>query len=202
MEPDDSQTAGGKPLAPNPRTNTAAPNPSIGVTAAVPRHATRALMARGRTGGRWFYLVAGLSAVNWVLLHRGANLHFVVGLGVTLIADNIARAATLRVPASAGAIQAYVLLFNAALVLLFASIGWLSRRRSLIAYGIGITVYLWDALILLHFRDAMGVAFHGLALFFMIRGFIAFHRLSLGASTRVPASRARRPACAVPRNRR
>ena len=146
--------------------------------------------------------MAGLSAVNWVLLHRGVNLHFVVGLGITLIADNIARAATLRRRPPRGRFKLMFSCSMQRLILLFASIGWLARRRSLIAYGIGITVYLWDALILLHFRDAMGIAFHGLALFFMIRGFIAFHRLSLGASTRVPAGRARRPACAVPRNRR
>ena len=84
---------------------------------------------RGLLGAHWFYWVAGLSVVNWIILHQGGGLRFVVGLGITVIADNAARAATLRAPANAAAIHGFVLLLNVSLVLLFALIGWLSRRR-------------------------------------------------------------------------
>jgi hypothetical protein len=76
-------------------------------------------------------------------------LRFVVGLGSTVIVDNTARAATLRAPANAAAIRGSVLLLNASLVLLFALIGWLSRRRLLITYGFGMILYFLDGLILL-----------------------------------------------------
>jgi hypothetical protein len=148
------------------------------------------------------YWVAGLSVVNWIILHQGGGLRFVVGLGITVIADNAARAATLRAPAHAAAIHGFVLLLNVSLVLLFAVIGWLSRRRLLIANGFGMILYFLDGLILLLFRDAWGIAFHGFALFFMLRGFVAFYRLSLLVGTPTSAGRARRPAYAVPRNRR
>ncbi len=58
-----------------------------------------------------------------------------------------------------------MLLLNVSLVLLFALIGWLSRLCLLIAYGFGMILYFLDGLILLLFRDAWGIAFHGFALF-------------------------------------
>jgi hypothetical protein len=54
------------------------------------------LTVRGLVDARWFHWVAGLSDLNWVILHQGGSLRFVVGLGITVIADNTARAATLR----------------------------------------------------------------------------------------------------------
>jgi hypothetical protein len=46
-----------------------------------------ALQAAGRRGTNWFYWVAGLSLLNSLLMHVGAQIHFLVGLGVSLLAD-------------------------------------------------------------------------------------------------------------------
>jgi len=55
--------------------------------------------------------------------------------------------------------------------------GWLSARRYLALFGVGMALYLVDGLIFLLFQDWLSVAFHGYALFCMWSGFQAFRKL-------------------------
>lgn len=110
-------------------------------------------------GAKWFWWIAGLSLVNTVLIHSGSDTSFVVGLGFTLMADALFQS----VKAIAFAIDAVALGF-------FFLMGYLSLRGHFWAFIVGAVVYAGDALIYLYFQDFMSVAFHGLALFYIVKG--------------------------------
>ena len=123
-----------------------------------------------QTGGKWFWWVAGLSLVNSVVALSGGQVHFVVGLGVTLIADSIAQEASRQNPDIAGVATAIALVWALLVSAMVFVTGWLVRKRYLAAFVIGMGLYALDGLIFLLFQDWMSVAFHGLALFFMGKG--------------------------------
>ncbi|HPM80992.1 MAG TPA: hypothetical protein PLF81_09845, partial [Candidatus Anammoximicrobium sp.] len=79
--------------SPNHPTDAESPEPEV--VAADPLDALRAqlaqLHARGTSGAGWFYWIAALSLVNSIILLSGGDRHFVVGLGVTLVADVVAK---------------------------------------------------------------------------------------------------------------
>jgi hypothetical protein len=143
-------------------------------------HAAREqLLRQGQSGADWFYWIAGLSLVNTAIVHFGGNVHFVVGLGITEAADAIAHALADRASDSqkllitAGAVG-----FSVLCSLIACLVGWLSRRRMLVIYGLGMFVYLLDGLLYVAAQDWLSVAFHGFALFCMWGGFTAFRQLS------------------------
>lgn len=113
-------------------------------------------------GAKWFWWIAGLSLVNTVLIHSGSDTSFVVGLGFTLMADAVFQS----VKAIAFAIDAVALGF-------FFLMGFMSLRGHFWAFIVGAVVYAGDALIYLYFQDFMSVAFHGLALFYIVKGAVA-----------------------------
>lgn len=123
----------------------------------------RAEIAKSRpeigSGASWFWWIAGLSIVNSVMVHSGGDTNFVIGLGFTLLADNI--------------FKEYIAVAIAIDVVALATIagfGFLARKGHLWAFVTGIVLYSLDAVIYLLVQDWMSVAFHGLALFYMIRG--------------------------------
>ena len=111
---------------------------------------------------RWFWWIAGLSLVNTLLIHSDSNTSFVIGLGFTMITDVLFKS----VPAVAFAIDAVALGF-------FFLMGFFALRGHVWAFILGAIVYIGDALIYLRFQDFMPLAFHGLALFYIIKGAIA-----------------------------
>ncbi|MFT3870533.1 MAG: hypothetical protein QM715_18950 [Nibricoccus sp.] len=126
-------------------------------------------------GAKWFWWIAGLSLVNTVLIHSGSDTSFVVGLGLTLMADALFQS----VKAIAFAIDAVALGF-------FFLMGLLSLRGHFWAFIVGAVVYAGDALIYLYFGDFMSVAFHGLALFYIVKGAIGL-RTALQEAQLAPA---------------
>ena len=110
-------------------------------------------------GARWFWWITALSLVNTVMIHTGADLNFVIGLGFTLLAD-----ATFRNhQVIAFAIDAIALGF-------VFGLGWFAAKGHLWAFVTGAVLYTLDALIYVIYQDWMSVGFHGLALFYIIRG--------------------------------
>jgi len=139
-------------------------------------------LARLRSGARWFYWVAGLSLVNTAAAFAGGHIHFMVGLGITQVVDAVARKA-----GAAATLPALVIDVMTAGV--FLAIGLWSSRCNQFAFGIGMLLYAADGALLLVAHDGLSVAFHGLALFFMYRGFAAAQQLrSLAELGRVRAS--------------
>jgi len=127
-------------------------------------------LARLRSGARWFYWVAGLSLVNTAAAFAGGHIHFMVGLGITQVVDAVARKA-----GAAATLPALVI--DVMIAGVFLAIGLWSSRCNQFAFGIGMLLYAADGALLLVAHDGMSVAFHGLALFFMYRGFAAARQL-------------------------
>ncbi len=165
--------------APDHPADAAAPEPEV--VAADPLDALRAqlaqLHARGTSGAGWFYWIAVLSLVNSAMLLGGGNRHFVVGLGVTLVADSIATAVADEEPKAATVAKGIAIafdLFVAAIVCLF---GWLSRRPILPIFAIGMILYLLDGLIYVLVGDWLSVGFHAFVLLGMWNGFTAYREM-------------------------
>lgn len=137
-----------------------------------------ALQQAGNAGANWFFWIAGLSLVNTAMAHGGADRHFIVGLAITAVVDAIAQeigkqqadAATLAMGIAVG-----FSVCVAAVVVLF---GWLSRRRLIWLFAVGMALYLLDGLLYLLLGDILSAAFHGYALYCMYRGFAAFRQMA------------------------
>ncbi len=112
-----------------------------------------------RSAARWFWWIAGLSLVNVALFYADAGISFMVGLGITALSDAIFA----NVKPIAFCIDAIALGF-------FFVIGQQAQRGKLWAFYAGSAVYTLDALIMLAAQEWKSLAFHGLALFFIVRG--------------------------------
>lgn len=111
------------------------------------------------SAARWFWWIAGLSLVNSVLFHSGSDLNFVIGLGLTTVADALfADQLVIAV-----AITAVILGF-------YFFMGFKAQQGQLWAFYIGLAVYALDALIFVPFQDWMPIGFHALAIFFIFKG--------------------------------
>ncbi|MBI5381251.1 MAG: hypothetical protein HZA31_05065 [Opitutae bacterium] len=110
------------------------------------------------SGAQWFWWIVGLSCVNTLVQHSGGSVNFVIGLGFTQVADAIFREAK----PIAFAIDALALGF-------FFAMGWYATKGRQWAFITGLVFYSLDALIYVAVQDWMSAAFHGLALYFIIR---------------------------------
>lgn len=137
-----------------------------------------ALHQRGMSGGGWFYWVAALSLVNSVIFLSGGDTHFVIGLGVTLMADGIAAALADQAPEMATTFKGIAFVFDLIVAGVLCLIGWLSRKAILAVFAIGMVLYALDGLIFLLFEDWMSIGFHVFALVCMWGGFSAFRQLN------------------------
>jgi hypothetical protein len=115
-----------------------------------------------RSGARWFWWIAGLSVVNIVLFQTKSNASFVLGLGITALSD-----------AAFANDKLTGFVIDAAAVGFFVLMGLQAARGKLWAFYVGLAVYALDALIYLNYQDWMPVAFHALAIFFIVRGAMA-----------------------------
>jgi hypothetical protein len=114
------------------------------------------------SGARWFWWIAGLSAVNVACDLAHANVNFVLGLAFTLLAHG-AFAANIGV----------ALVIDALFIGGFWFIGQQAQKGRTWAFAIGVAVYLLDGLIYLKYQDWLPVAFHALALFYIGRAFMS-----------------------------
>lgn len=156
-----------------PPVETAEPNPMHQVAAAA-----LALKSHGDSGANWFFWVAGLSLVNTIIAHSGGDRHFIVGLSFTAIVDAIAQEIGKQEPGAATAATLIAIGFSCFVTLVAALFGWMSRKRWLVAFGIGMAIYVVDGLLYLLLGDIMSAAFHGYCLWSMLSGFNAYRKLS------------------------
>jgi hypothetical protein len=129
------------------------------------------LQSRMRAGAGWLMAVAIFSVLNPVLLMFDAKLHFIVGLGITQIADGVS-----KVGGTAGGLAGVVItLIAAGVFLLF----WkFAREGQPWAFLIGMILYGLDGLIFLGFGRWLDLAFHALAIFNMYKGLEALNALT------------------------
>ncbi|MEI8018828.1 MAG: hypothetical protein WCH39_11565 [Schlesneria sp.] len=150
--------------------------------------AMEALKAAGNNGASWFFWIAGLSLVNTVIAHAGGESHFIVGLAITAIVDAIASGIGKQNPEAATPLMMVAIGFSVFVAVICLIFGWLSRKRLLWIFGIGMFLYLLDGLLYLLIGDYLSAAFHGYALYSMITGFNAFRQLNKLESALVNAT--------------
>jgi hypothetical protein len=136
----------------------------------------RPLFERGRNGAGWFYWVAGLSAVNSIIALSGGNHGFALGLGVTLISDSAAVAGANQ--GLGWQVTAFAAAFDAIVLGMVVLCGWLSQKRILPIFALGMGLYFLDGRFFLLIMDVMSIAIHGFALWGMISGFNAYRKLN------------------------
>lgn len=136
-----------------------------------------ALRQLGRTGANWYFWVAGLSLVNSAIMLSGGNTHFVIGLGITFMADIMANVIGQQHPEHAQMLKLGVLGFDLIVAAVVVGFALLSRKRFLFIFGLGMVLYLLDGLIFVWIQDWMSVAFHAYALYGLWGGVNAFRQL-------------------------
>lgn len=129
------------------------------------------LERRLKGSANWFYWIAGLSLVNWIISTFNLGGVFVLGLGVTQLLDGIARSLITELGSDYATVLT-VISFVATLALsgLYAIFGYFGGKRANWAFFIGIAFYILDALLFVWVQDWMPIIFHGLALVYLFRG--------------------------------
>jgi len=122
--------------------------------------------AQARAGAKWFYWIAGLSMINSLVVLRGGNLHFVVGLGITSVVDGLAK----RV-GDAGPVLDLVI--SGSMATIFVLIGRFAVKTRKWAFVSGMALYATDGLLLLTARNYLAVGVHVFALYAIYRGYRA-----------------------------
>ncbi len=137
-----------------------------------------ACLQAGNAGANWFYWIGGLSLVNTAMAHGGSDRHFIIGLSVTAVVDAIAQQIGKEHPQAASLAIGLAIGFSVCTVVVVILFGWLSRKRLLWAFGIGMGLYLLDGLAYLFLGDFLSAGFHAYALFSMSRGFTAYRQMT------------------------
>ena len=123
-----------------------------------------------RNGALWFYWIAGLSCVNSLAALVEQSWRFILGLGITQLADSLA--------ARSGHGHAAVAVVDAMVIGGFALIGRYALRGHVWAFVAGGIFYALDGLLFLVERDWVAVGFHVFVLVMIARGFDAARRLA------------------------
>jgi hypothetical protein len=127
-----------------------------------------ALMARIESCASWFYWVAALTAIGFVMSLFGSNWRFAMGLDLVsfvLALTDESVFASVSTGMKLGAWAVSILLIG-----LFAWLGKATRKPSSGLFLLGIGVYALDALLSLLSGNIVGIAFHALALYFFYVG--------------------------------
>ncbi|MBI1832296.1 MAG: hypothetical protein HYR84_12705 [Planctomycetes bacterium] len=132
------------------------------------------LQEQGQRGANWFFWVAGLSVVNSVTLHAGVSGYFVVGLGITLIVDGVAKGIGQQHADFDAGLKTFAIGFAIVAALCVSAFGWFARQGFVGVFAVGMALYLLDGLFFLALDDLMSAAFHVFALFWMWSGLSAF----------------------------
>jgi hypothetical protein len=129
------------------------------------------LQSRTRSGASWIMAVALFSVVNSVLVVFDAKLHFIVGLGITQVADVIGQKA-----GEGGSVAGFVVsLFMAGIFTLF----WkFARSGQQWAFIVAMVIYALDGLIFLAAGAMLDFGFHLFALYCMYKGLSALNALN------------------------
>ena len=151
---------------------TVIPRPTLASTTSTPTVVSaerQQLEARRRRSAFWFYWIAGLTLVNTLGALTAQHWRFVVGLGVTQLADGLAARAG---RGWNGALAVDLLLIGG-----FVLLGGLAARGRDWAFLVGLGVYVIDSLVFVLARDWLGVAIHIFVLVMIFKGYQAARRL-------------------------
>jgi hypothetical protein len=136
--------------------------------AATPVNPAADLEQRVRNGGRWFYWIAGLSAVNLVFFVMGSNTGFALGTSIDWLIQGVLE--ELADPSLAWIAHVAVIAF-------FAFLGVRATAGAQWAFILGGVVYAVDGLLLLLVGDWIGIVVHVVALFAIVTAITSLRQL-------------------------
>ena len=113
-------------------------------------------------GARWFWWIAGLSAVNVACDLGHAGVNFVLGLAFTQLAHAVFQSNV-----------AIALGIDALFIGGFYLIGLQAQKGRTWAFALGALLYVCDGLLYLKFEAWLSVAFHAFALFQIGKAFMS-----------------------------
>ena len=162
-------TSGSGPTA----ARSAVPSPSVDLVPSQTTHVMtaerQALETRRRSGGQWFYWIAGLSLINTVLAVSGQTWRFILGLGITQLVQELGQqGATANMKAG---------IVGLAVIGLFVFLGQRAVLGYRWAFVVGMVLYALDGVIFLLVQDWAGAGFHAFALVMIQRGYSAARQL-------------------------
>jgi hypothetical protein len=134
------------------------------------------LTRRMKGGASNFYWIAGLSVVNSLFTIFGGGMFFVVGLGVTLFIDAVAGGISEQMggsPLVLGMGFLFTLVFDA----IFVICGYFAGKGRRWAFIVGMVMYGLDTLLMVYFKEWLGVGFHLYFLWGVWTGFAALGKL-------------------------
>jgi hypothetical protein len=123
-----------------------------------------------KSGTNWFYWIAGLTLATSLIGLLGGSWGFFLSLGTTQLIDALANVMAGELGNATKVIAAVLDIFACAI---FAGFGWLAYKRHLWAYVAGMVFFALDGGVMIFIGYWIGVAFHGLVLFWMFRGYQA-----------------------------
>jgi len=127
-----------------------------------------ALVKRVQNGGRWFYWIAGLSAVNFVFFVLGSGTGFALGTAIDWFLQGIVE--ELADPSFAWIAHVVVIAF-------FAFLGVRATAGAQWAFIVGGLVYALDGLLFVLVGDWIGIVVHAIALFAIVSATISLRQL-------------------------
>jgi hypothetical protein len=141
-----------------------------------------ALEKRLQEGSRWFYIIAGLSLLNSVVLVAGGSINFLVGLGITQIIDGFSIALADDLGAGSGSIIRFIaFVLDILIASVFAVLGILSKRHKW-SFIVGMVIYALDGVLFLVFKDFLSFGFHILAFLGLFNGFKTLNQMQKSQS--------------------
>ena len=118
---------------------------------------------RVKSGGSWFYWIAGLSLINSIVAFSGSDGGFIVGLSITQVIDAILNG-------SGGSAKVIALVLDVIAAGIFALFGVFACKRHVWAFFVGMGIYVLDTLLTVLTQYWLGVAFHAWVLFSLFIG--------------------------------
>ncbi len=119
-------------------------------------------------GSDWLFWIAGLSAINGILLWFAADRMLLVGLGSSLFFRAFGNEIG-RQLGSATLVPAFTIALEALIIGFFVLCGFLARRGWISAIFAGMVAYALDAVLLAYLNVWLAVALHVVVLFFIGR---------------------------------
>ena len=121
------------------------------------------LEKRLKSGGSWFFWIAGLSLINSIAVFSGSEYGFIVGLSITQILDHLLQGA-------GGNARVIALVLDVIAAGVFVLFGVFACKRHVWAFIVGMVFYAGDTLLTMVLGLWLGVAFHAWVLFSLFIG--------------------------------
>jgi hypothetical protein len=123
-----------------------------------------------RNGAWWLFVIAALSAINFLIFVLGGDLSFVIGLAFTQYAAAFAQL-------YGGNVTILAVIVSLIVTAIFLVCGIYARKGKVWAFIMAIVVYVLDTCLFILIQEWYSIAFHVFALIFIFMGMIASYKI-------------------------